>query len=293
MSKQNVIAFWSPVHGQCCTSSNLIAVSVLLALRYDVNALMMHNQYERSSLEYTFLKKEIESMEKGIDAIEKLCRANQIIPKDFFDYTEELLSNLYLLQGSTKVYKHDRRKLAETIQYIVYCARQNYDLVFTDLSSGLQNSITNKLLTDADLIMVCLNQNMKVLSDYFEDTVNYNEIKNKNHVILISNYDKSSKYTESYIRRIFKYKGDILVVPNNNEFRDAQNDHDVLKFFYANYDLSSTDSNYHFSKSVATIGDNILKRLKFNITMEEDALANVGSGVEKESTGLFSKFFGG
>jgi hypothetical protein len=280
MKKESLVAFWSPYHGQTCTTSNLVALGTYIGFKYNIKTLLMHSQFKKSNLEnaYFHAKDDIEAMlfdESGIDAIERLARTKQLSVSNFVDYTKTLLGGrLDILVGTEKSNEVVFQKILDTIQYILMCAKQTYDLVLCDVNSGTQNAITNKSLELADLIVVNLNQNVEVLGSFFNKEDWLEELDKKEHIILISNYDSNSKYSIKYIKRLFKCDAEIFGVSRNVHFMDHHNDHGVLRYFQGNYDVEKTDDNFEMMRDLDDISKYVLDFLKFDINLIDKPIDN-------------------
>lgn len=248
-----ILAFWSNYHGQTANTSNTIVAAVNLSMKYNLKTLLFHNQYIKSNLEAAFLsgkENESESLysfdEVGIDAIAKLINSGQLNETNINNYTTEVSKNLSLIIGSTK--KEDRFKEIENqISKIILCGKA-YDIEIIDLNSGL-NKCSRNIIINSDVVVVSLNQNEKVLSDFFNNIPE--ELKNKKYIIAIGKYNPNSKFTIKYIKRVFKVKEPIVAIPYNTNYMDAHNNHKIVKFIKSlNSRLNQNDEDYYFKEQI-------------------------------------------
>lgn len=275
MNKNLLVGFWSPYHGQTCTTSSLVAVGTYIGITQNIKTLLMHSKFDKSNLENAFLSKheDIEVLfdETGIDSLQRLAKTNQLTSENFTDYTKTLIKNrLDLLVGTNKASREIYAKILDTLQYILVCAKKCYDLVLCDVNAGIQDEITNKILECVDLIVICLNQNVQVLEAFFTKKEWLPVLDKKKYTILLGNYDRSSKYSARYIKRLFDYSGKIYTIPRNTDFMDAYNDHGVIQYFFANHDTSNKDSdNYFFICEVRNISKWIIQHINIQSDLLE------------------------
>lgn len=292
--KTNIlISFWSPYHGQTCTTSNLVAIGTYLGIKYNLKSLLMHSQFEKSNLENAFYSSndDIESMlfdENGIDAIERLARTKQLNSENFTDYTKTILNNrLDLLMGTSKKSEIGYEKMIETISYILSCAKSAYDIVLCDVSAGSTNEVTKRTLEMSDLIIVNLNQNLEILKSFFNKNEWHEGLDNKKYIILLGNYDSNSKYTAKYIKRLFNYEDEIFYINRNIDFLDNHNDHTILRFFFSNIDNNRLDNNFEFMQGISKISARLIEEMKIEEELLKKSLKN--SSLFDEIIGVFKK----
>jgi len=263
-----LVAFWSPLHGQCGNTLNMASVGSWIATNYVFKILLMHNQYEKSNLESAFRSENnLERYgQKGIDGIEKCVRSSNFCPTDFQDFTEEIvLDRLYLMQGSNKVNTYDKERLSQAIQFILNCGRNFYDLMLSDVNSGTLHELTNKVMNDADIVVVNLNQNIKLLKGFFSGVERHKALsETKKFILVLGNYNPNSKYTAKYIKKLFNYKDDIYTIPYNIDILDSHNDHLVHEFFCSNNDVDKKDENYYFISEVKRLSMRIMNEIRMN-----------------------------
>ncbi|MBD8045842.1 AAA family ATPase [Clostridium faecium] len=253
------IAFWSNYHGQAGVTSNAIAIAVNLAMKYNVRVLLAHTQYVQSNMENAFLsieERNLNDLDIGIDAIERVARSKDLNEENFASFTKSLIKNrLDLLEGSYQNRYELFEKINDTVTDILYYANKAYDFVFIDLNSGFNNSITNKVLEQSDIIIVNLSQNEKVIKDYFEkDKKELERITGNKKIILnIGNYDFNSKCSKKYINKAYKYNDEIFCTPYIADFKDAINNHKVIDYFMINRNINNA-----FFEEVSKISEKLM-----------------------------------
>lgn len=246
------IAFWSPWHGRG-TTSNCIATALSFSLNYNANCLLTHSQYVRSTMEQAFLSGDenediLKFNDTGIDSLERLVKGGQLLPEDFNNYCRVLIKDrLDLLTGSKKSNKTlYSSSIGSTILNILDTAKQCYDFTFIDVNSGVFDDITKKVLKSSDIVVVTLEQNEKVLNDFFQEQ--YKMFENQTLIICLGKFDTKSKCSKKYINVNFNYKNTIYGIPYCTDFLDAINNHQVLKFFYTNSSYPKKENIFFFDE---------------------------------------------
>lgn len=281
------INIWSPYH-QTGTTSISIILSTYIAINYNLRCLIAHNQYSRSNLECAFIDGSKENEDfitlEGIDALEIAAKSNKLTKEEIWNSTRLLIKNrLELLYGSKK----QREELNETIFYILACAKQAYDLTFIDVSSGINNKVTDMAMRTADLIVVNLNQNLKVLDDFFTRKIYHNELDSRKYIIVLNNYDTRSKYTTKYIKKLYNFKDDIFAIPKCVDYMDSHNDHKVLDFMISNNDTCSSEEDYNFLNQIKNISLKVLDLCEIDSQAIESPINNKNNNIN------FFRFFKG
>ncbi|NJD01830.1 MAG: hypothetical protein FIA99_04370 [Ruminiclostridium sp.] len=271
MKTSKVVAFWSPFQGQTGQTLAVASAGSYIGINYNISTLLMHTHFTRSNLENVFLpsEKDIKSIlfdEKGIDAVVKLARTKQLSDRSLTDYTTSLVpGRLEILAGTSKTGSEAFTRITETLPYIIACARKSFDLVLCDANPGSNSDITGIILENSDLVVVCLNQNLEVLKEFFKGHLLHPEIQNKKYIILLGNYHKDSIYTSGYIKRLFKYQNAVYTLPRCTGLMDAYNSHDILKHFFTNNDVKEPDNNNMVIHEVEKLASRIILELETDL----------------------------
>jgi len=271
-NKKMIIGFWSNFHGQTATTSNAITAAINLSMKYNLKTLLFHNQYIKSNLESAFISekenKNMENMytfdEMGIDAVAKLINSGQLTQDNIKNYTTEVGENLSLIIGSTK--REERfKEIEKQISKIVLCSG-GYDVTLIDLNSGI-NECSKNIILNCDLVVVNLNQNEKVLTDFFNNIPK--ELQKKKYMIVLGKYNPESKFTIKYIRKVFKVKNEIAAVPYNVNYLDSHNNHKVMRYFKSlNSNLNKSDEDYYFREQVNLFTNIIVQLLNIDVDLQ-------------------------
>lgn len=257
------IVFWSNVHGQSGTTSNLLAIAVMSTLLYQYKNMVTQTHFNLNNLEAPLLsttsKEDKEFfMDLGIDALARCIKSAPLDAEVIESCSISLLGkHLFLLPGTTKdnreIYENDMRK---TISGILQGVSKYHDFVFIDTNSG-KNDLTMKIIKDSDIVVVCLNQNKSILEDYSR---NY-EIHDKKVFYLIGNYDENSRYNLHNLRKSFSWlKNDnSAIIPYNTEYMDAQSDGQIIPYMLKNLNSDKDDNNGYFINQVKLAVNKLMK----------------------------------
>lgn len=262
------IAFFSTWHGRG-TTTDAIVTALNLAINYEAKILLTHSQYTRSSLEDAFIGEKqkngvLNFNDTGIDSIERLAKSRQLKAKDFPDYTMSLIENrMDLLIGSKKsnvnLFLED---IDNTVVDILNEADKYYDFVIIDVNSGFKNKITEKIIDSSDLIVCCLDQNEKIIKDFFEKDIK--KLNEEKILVVLSRYDENIKCSARYIENNFNWKdGTIYKVCYSSKLVDNINNHSILKFFY------SSKKDDEFFKNLNILSERIVDFKQENIVRSE------------------------
>jgi hypothetical protein len=272
-----IVVFWGPVHGQVCTTSNLMAVSTVMAMTNNLKVLLTHTHLERSTLENAFssLRSDaaIRKDSGGISAIERLAYAGRLSPEHIRDNSEKIMKDrLDLLPGSGM---NDQTHFVNALPTILEASRALYKLAYIDVSSGSRNDITNMVLENADLVVVNLNQNLSVTDQFFKATDWPSALKDKPKLYCIGSYQYRSKMTAAKIISRYKLpKNSVGVVPYSPSYMDSQNNNNIMDFFLraegVKQKMFDFNEDAYFMDSVKKFGNVILNKLEIPVIREEE-----------------------
>ncbi len=245
------IAYWGMVHGQARITSNMLAVAVVSTILSDYRMLITGTHFTLNNLEgpligYQSIKHKDEFFrDVGIDALIRSLKSAPLDEETIENCCFSLLNNrLSLLPGTMKnnkdYFHEDMEKLViNMLRYIEVF----HDLVFIDTNPGM-NDLTRKVIHEADLLVVNLNQNLNMLNHVLKEPL----FEDKKTFYLIGNYDKASKYNIYNLRRMYKKlnRKNSSVIPYNTEFQDAISDGELIDFVKRNLQCGREDKNYYF-----------------------------------------------
>ena len=262
------IVFWSPVHGQAKQSSNMLAVSLILALQKKKRVLMTQTQFCMNDLEDAIVgrtgTKELRErfyQDMGIDALNRCIKRKHLERDDLINCCIQILedSELMLLPGGQAgSYEIHYMSLCETIGYLLKEAEKYFDYVMVDANPGKER-ISSILLEEADAVVVNLSQNLGLLDSFFKEYPQ--SLMQKKVFYLFGAYLSDSCYNLHNLR--WRYgrvkRTNSGVIPMNVRFMDAVSGGSVLNFFESNIECEAGDSNYRFMQEAKNVSERMLR----------------------------------
>ncbi len=228
-----LVVFWSPNHGQTGTTSTAINHAIVTSLLTGKKVLLGHGDFKRSTLENCFIEEGSRNSDiyrdQGLSALRKLARNGRLSPNMIKDYTTPILSKSRLdLMQASDVDTVDDKDLDILRKIFLYC-NDTYDYTFVDLHSGINNEFTKKMLTSADLIVVCLNQNLWLNKYFFESDEYQNFLKEKNLVFHLNSYNPKSKLNLRTFKHMFRVK-ELIYTKRYEDILESQNSSAIVDF---------------------------------------------------------------
>ena len=238
------IAFWSNVRGHSGVTSNLACISVLSALSCpNERTIVFENHKNIVNLGSTYYHPQsagcvrepmyyqtASGLEKVLQLVEK---GEELSEENLYGLTKDYLGKRLFYLPSEPVKSSDyleyylEREAVRTME----CLERLSDMVMVDTSAA-QLASSRKILQQADLVVVNLNQNLPLLSHFFR---NYSSIQEK-AFYLIGNYDGKSELTKSAIMKQFHIPGaKIGTIPHDTGFSDAMSRGQLIPFLLKNY----------------------------------------------------------
>jgi len=264
------IIFWSPLTRMSGNTHAAIAVSTLMGIEEDVNAILLHAHWKSRKIESSFtdydqLKAQniFSNSNIGMTALSRLVDSNKLTPEGIRNYAKPVLKQRFDIMYGTNVTTREQFKaLSDTFPAIIRKADEAYDFAIVDSPKGTESGYVREILEDADLLVCTINQDMANLDDFFEEIEKNELIKNKNKIIVIGDYENKSKCNMFNLKGRYRTKYPIFAVPHNYVFMDACNDGDAISFFYKNIKADSRDYNGYFISEVRKIVKKILEITK-------------------------------
>ncbi len=292
------ISFWSPTNGHNAVTSNLACISVMFSMMYQHKSIIIENHLQdnkicnlikpRINLNHVFEDKNYYYRYTGMDSIlYSLLRYNDIDNDNLVRMIENASTNIF---GDYLFHISNNKRIISTnfelfmnnhISTILRACQAFADVTFVDTHSN--NLSTQKVLQEADLVVVNLNQDKKTIVNFFK---NYNSIISKS-LFLINNYNTKSNHAiyklfNSYAIDSFR----IATVPYNHEYKDALNSGGLISFLIQNYKSTIEYENAFFINEIINATRMIHDYISFNINnriIKEDIC---GRSLEELNQGL-------
>lgn len=264
------VVFWSLDQGMTGNTYTAIAVSTLMSITHKTSSLLMQGNFNSKTIEsaytsYYSLKDSgaFDNSNLGVGALIRLVTSNKLTSDAIQNYAKPVLKDrLDVLYGMTSKDIDGYRDLVNNLPYITRKAAEVYDAVFLDLPKTLNEKYTRDVLTDADVVVCTVNQDIVKLDEFFSNLDSIEELKNKQKIFVIADYEAKSKFNISNIKIRYKIKDPIYVIPHNYIYSDACNSGTVVDFFYRNLNADLKDYNGNFIAQTNEIVEKVFEIAK-------------------------------
>ena len=126
----------------------------------------------------------------------------------------------------------------------------------------LGDEIIDTILENSNLVVASLSQRLTSIDSFIEKREEMPILKSKKTLILISRYDRASKYTVKNISRYMGEKNKVSTIPYNTLFFEACEEAKVADLFLSIRRISEDDVNGMFLSEVKRTSENIIYRLQ-------------------------------
>ena len=264
------IVFWSPDKGTSGCTHTAIAVTTLLGITHKVSSILIDANSNAKKIPSSFTYYEdlvntngFNDSNLGMNAIMRLIKSNKLSPDIIQNYSKPVLKGrldiLYSAIANTSI---EERENIISMPLIAKNADSLYDLVFIDLPKDTSDEGVMKTLSTADIVVIVVPQEVDKLSNILKRVDSIDELKDKQKIYVIGNYEAGSKYNIFNIKMKYKIPEPTYVVPHNYLFADACNDGDVANFIFKNINAQDKDYNGEFIIKTTQIVEEIIKILK-------------------------------
>lgn len=279
-----IITFWSNGKEQVGKTLSTVAVATNMAIEHNKKSIIISTSYKDKTLLNCYYKEEEEKAKRsilqnskktvelgiGIQGLFTLLKSGKITPDIITDYTKIIFKDRLELLVNLEA-KNEIEENEETQNYfeIIQLANQYYDYVFVDLDNSIGENQINQILKSSDIIAEVFTQRITKIKDLMEVRKNQPILKDKNTILLISKYNRNSKYKAKNLKRVLNEKKDISVIPYDNLFFEAAEEGNVPDLFLKlRKMIDKTDSHAFFIEEIKNTSQTIIDRieeLKFKI----------------------------
>ncbi len=271
----SVVTFWNDKKEQTGKTLSAVAVATYMAIEHNYKILVISTGFNDKTLDNCFWKEKKAkknfgifgpntnvAMENGIEGLSKMVKSNKISPESITNYTRIIFKDTLEILQSFKGSKENYEEVKENYVDVINLANKYYDLVFVDLDMELGNEVINTILENSNLIVASLSQRLTSIDNFIEKREEMPILKSKKTLILISRYDRYSKYTVKNISRYMGEKNKVSTIPYNTLFFEACEEAKVVDLFLSIRKISEDDLNGMFLSEVKRTAENIIYRLQ-------------------------------
>ena len=264
------IVFWSPMDSMTGNTHSAIAVSTLMGVTHKTSCLLMQGNYNSRKIESSYTpyddliaSKAFDNSNIGINALVRLVTSNKLTSDAIQNYAKPVLKGrLDVLYGMNTKEIDGYLDLVNNLPYITRKAAEIYDIVFIDLPKSNNEKFILNTLADAEIVVCVINQDVVKLDGFFENINNMEELKDKNKIFLIGDYESKARFNVSNIKLKSTIKDPIFTIPHNYLFADACNSGNVIDFFYKNINANKKDYNGYFIMQTLEVVNKIIEIAK-------------------------------
>ena len=275
----SVVTFWNDKKEQTGKTLSAVAVATYMDIEHNYKILVISTGFNDKTLDNCFWKEKKAkknfgifgpntnvAMENGIEGLSKMVKSNKISPESITNYTRIIFKDTLEILQSFKGNRENYEEIKEHYVDVINLANRYYDLVFVDLDMELGNDVINTILENSNLIFASLSQRLSFIDSFIEIREEMPILKSKKTLILISRYDRNSKYTVKNISRYMGEKNKVSTIPYNTLFFEACEEAKVVDLFLSIRKISEDDVNGMFLSEVKRTAENIIYRLQ-DLTM--------------------------
>ena len=271
----SVVTFWNDKKEQTGKTLSAVAVATYMAIEHNYKILVISTGFNDKTLDNCFWKEKKAkknfgifgpntnvAMENGIEGLSKMVKSNKISPESITNYTRIIFKDTLEILQSFKGSKENYEEVKENYVDVINLANKYYDLVFVDLDMELGNEVINTILENSNLIVASLSKRLTSIDNFIEKREEMPILKSKKTLILISRYDRYSKYTVKNISRYMGEKNKVSTIPYNTLFFEACEEAKVVDLFLSIRKIGEDDVNGMFLSEVKRTAENIIYRLQ-------------------------------
>lgn len=271
----SIVTFWNDKKEQTGKTLSAVAVATYMAIEHNYKILVISTGLNDKALDNCFWKEKKAkknfgifgpntnvAMENGIEGLSKMVKSNKISPESITNYTRIIFKDTLEILQSFKGSKENYEEVKEHYVDVINLANKYYDLVFVDLDMELGNEVINTILENSNLIVASLSQRLTSIDNFIEKREEMPILKSKKTLILISRYDRHSKYTVKNISRYMGEKNKVSTIPYNTLFFEACEEAKVVDLFLSIRKIGEDDVNGMFLSEVKRTAENIIYRLQ-------------------------------
>ena len=273
----SIITFWSNGKEQVGKTLSTIAVATNMAIEHNKRSIIISTSYKDKTLLNCYYDEEKEKVKKsilrgskkmvelgvGIQGLFILLKSGKITPEIITDYTKIVFKDRLELLTNLEIEEQEDEEPMENYFEIIQLANQYYDYVFVDLDNSIGDNQINQILKTSDIIVEVFSQRLTKIREFAEVRKNTEILRGKNTILLISKYNRNSKYKSKNIKSFLNQKKDINVIPYNNLFFEAAEEGTVPDLFLRlRKMIDKTDTHAIFIDEVKKTSQAIIDRIE-------------------------------
>lgn len=271
-----IITFWSNGREQVGKTLSTVAIATNIAIEHNKKSIIISTSYKDRTMLNCYYSGDQEKIQKslfkdtkktvelgtGIQGLFKILKSGKISPDIITDYTKIIFKERLevLLNAEIKnEINEDDKEIIRNYHEIIKIANQYYDYVFVDLDNTIGDEQIRSILKMSDIIVETFSQRITKIKELLDLREKEQILKGKNTILLLSKYDKDSKYKVKNLSRVLNEKKEINVIPYDTLFFEAAEEGTVPDLFLKlRRMIDKTDEHAVFISEVKKVSERIL-----------------------------------
>lgn len=260
-----IAAFWSMGNGKNGTTTNMIGTAVAAAQHQDKKVLLLESTFGKHTVEKSLvnygsciIREPSAYFEgEGLDYLIHRSKYHLLDKRTAEEGIRMVQEKLAYVPGTAgKSRELYEKEFEAQCEKILSCFKSMAEYIFVDCGYGY-NSINQKILNMADIVVVNLSLKEKELNEFFQTrTVFQDKV-----VYLIGNYSTGSVCNVCNIQHLYRIEDECFgIVPNNEGFSRAMARGDAIRFFKSQRFSEKTAAYMEFIRRVCKASDMILRK---------------------------------
>ena len=275
----SIITFWSNGKEQVGKTLSTIAVATNIAIERNKRSLIISTSYKDRTLLNCYHDEETDKVKRGIlqnsrkmvelgvgiQGLFTLLKSGKITPDIITDYTKIIFKDRLeiLVNVETQNQIEQESDIINNYFEIIQMANRYYDYVFVDLDNSIGEQQISQILDKSDIIVEVFSQRRTKIKEFVETREKMPILKDKKTILLISRYNKDSKYKAKNLKRYLNEKNEINVIPYDTLFFEAAEEGTIPDLFLKlRKMIDKTDEHAIFIDEVKKASQTILDRIE-------------------------------
>lgn len=271
----SIVTFWSSGKEQTGKTLSVAAIATYMAIEHNYKILVVSTGFADETFANCFWKEVVIKksrglfgpntrleMDDGISGLDRIMKSNKIAPENITNYTKTIFKDRLEVLQSFKGERAEYEELKKHYPEIISLANNYYDLILVDLDKEVEEDISEIILSNSNLIVTNISQRLTSIDKFLKLREEKPILKSKKSVVMISRYDRYSKYTIKNISRYMGEKNKVTTIPYNTLFFEACEEAKVPDLFLRFRGISEDDRNGFFFAEIKRTSENIIYRLQ-------------------------------
>lgn len=274
-----IITFWSNGKEQLGKTLSAVAIATNIAIEHNKKSLIISTSYKDRTLLNCYHDEETDKVKRGIlqnsrkmvelgvgiQGLFTLLKSGKITPDIITDYTKIIFKDRLeiLVNVETQNQIEQESDIINNYFEIIQMANRYYDYVFVDLDNSIGEQQISQILDKSDIIVEVFSQRRTKIKEFVETREKMPILKDKKTILLISRYNKDSKYKAKNLKRYLNEKNEINVIPYDTLFFEAAEEGTIPDLFLKlRKMIDKTDEHAIFIDEVKKASQTILDRIE-------------------------------